>query len=63
MRGIIQLTVMLLRVRAKARTAGLTWKETLNLISDSSMANLEWMESFKYMSKDNIKINKNEGRA
>ncbi len=54
---------MLLRVRAKARTAGLTWKETLNLISDSSMANLEWMESFKYMSKDNIKINKNEGRA
>ena len=60
MRAFIQLMVMLLRVRASARHAGLTWKETMELISDSSEANLDWMSDFPELRDQKIKIRTNK---
>ena len=47
MRSLITLTVTFLRVRSKAKHAGLNWKETINLIVDSSIAHLDWMDQHK----------------
>lgn len=52
--------VMLLRVRASARHAGLTWKETMELISDSSQANLEWMSMYPVLKDQEIEIKTNK---
>ena len=57
MRSLITLTVTFLRVRSKAKHAGLSWKETMNLIVDSAIANLEWMDQHK-----DIKNSKNGGK-